>query len=115
YRKISSVQEDTYEAQMKYLRLLQNDKAALLRPLTIGIAQMALWPPVLDFAEQSPDDRKKQEGQKHKTKIIPIRQVQGPFELLWVYNGPHAEQLQRLLPAVANLGRPWPYLPLDER
>src|SRR5262249_53522983 len=51
----------------------------------------------------------------HKTKIIPIRTVQGPFELLWVYNGPEPERLQRLLLAMANLGRSWPYLPLDER
>jgi hypothetical protein len=115
FRRIGEVQQDTYESQMKYLRLLQNARASLLRPLTIGIAQMAFWPPVLDFAEQSTDERKKQDGQKLRTKIIPIRMVQGPFELLWVYDGPHSETLKRLLPAVANLGRPWPYLPLDER
>src|SRR5262249_45142605 len=106
FRRTGSIQEDTYEAQLRYLRVLQTEQAARLRPLTVAVAQMALWQPVLDFRWQDKGGKAKEAADRLWTKIIPIRHVRGPFELLLVYDGPDAEALRRWALA-------WPYAPAE--
>jgi hypothetical protein len=88
FRKITSVQEDTYEIQLYYLRLLQLKGEDLLRPLTLGTAQLALWPHVRF-------DQLLTSGEK--LRIIPIRRIRGPLDRMLVYEGPQADELKTFL------------------
>jgi hypothetical protein len=46
-RDNSSMQEDTYEIELKYSRLLQKEhEAKVFHPVLVGVAQTALWPPL---------------------------------------------------------------------
>jgi hypothetical protein len=87
--RISVVQEDTYEAQMRYLRLLQGQRDSMLKPLVTGMAQLTLTLPVpLHKAPTYADEQ---------AKIIPIRSVRGPFEEVFYYDAPGVEQLREAL------------------
>ena len=87
FARISSVQEETYETQMRYLRVLQGQRDAQLTPLVTGLAQLALTIPVpLAEAPTYKDE---------KAKVIPIRQVRGPFEEVYVPDWPEGDALAR--------------------
>jgi hypothetical protein len=44
YQEINTVQEDSFEMEWRYIRLWQREKAAILRPLVQGIAELAARP-----------------------------------------------------------------------
>jgi len=89
YARISNVQEETYEMQMRYLRLLQGQRDAQIKPLVTGLAQFALVVPVpLHLAPSYAD---------HQATIIPIRKVRGPFEMVYFFDRPDLDQFREVL------------------
>jgi hypothetical protein len=47
FRNNGTMQEDIYEIELKYSRLLQKEnEAKVFHPVLVGLAQMALWPPL---------------------------------------------------------------------
>lgn len=90
YRRLAPTQEDLCDLQIKYaLHLLQKYYAnELFRPLTIGLAQAGVWPHAGLDKLLSDNDRQK---------ILPIRNFRNPFEMIAVYDGPLAPDLQRWL------------------
>src|SRR5262249_37711390 len=45
FRENTNIQEDTYEIELKYSRLLQKEnESRLFHPVLIGMTQMAVWP-----------------------------------------------------------------------
>ena len=91
-------QEDSYEWQLKHIRLTQSQRSNLLRPLAIFAAQMSIWPntpTVLALIDKTYIPRAKEDppltlvgglGQllspNDKVRILPIRAVRGPLD--WV-------------------------------
>jgi hypothetical protein len=89
FSRISTIQEETYETQMRYLRRLQDQRDAILRPLVTGMAQLGMRLPVpLHLAPTYPDER---------TKIIPIRKIRGPLEMAYVLDKPEVGYLREVL------------------
>ncbi len=101
FASIQTLQEDTYEAEIKYLRLLQADKAAFLRPLTLGMAQLASFPPW-------PWDQLMTAGEK--VRIIPIRNFRGPIDSVVVLNLDHAKEVKETLLLWSQAALPLPLL-----
>lgn len=89
FARISDVQEQTYETQMRYLRLLQGQRDTVLKPVVTLMAQLAIRPHVPLY--QAPTYSVEQ------AKIIPIRKVRGPFEMVYLYDRPDIEQLREIL------------------
>jgi hypothetical protein len=85
----STNQEDMYEFQLKHLlRLLQNQRATQIKAVTMGVAQIGIWPPApLDDLVSSAD----------KTRILPIRTATGPLDWARIYDGPQRDELGRFL------------------
>jgi hypothetical protein len=81
FSRISQVQEDTYEMQMRYIRLLQSQYDSDLKPLVTWLAQVGLKGPVPPLLSEAFDNE--------QAKIIPIRKVRGPFEMVYVFDWPN--------------------------
>jgi hypothetical protein len=100
FRSIATVQEDTYEAQLKYIRLLQMEKAGLFRPLMLGMAQLNSnipWDRLLDANQ--------------KAAVIPIRSFRGPLDQILVFSLPnYEEEFKRTLLLWSQAGLPMPML-----
>ncbi len=101
YRNVNEVLITTYEKELKYLRLLQDQEADTLKPLVIGLAQMGLVQPHhaqpgtnLPFFELTVDQ---------KRRIIPIRKVRGFLEMVYWYKVPHREKLQNYILGVTEM------------
>ena len=93
FRQIGPMQEDIYELQLKYLRLVQRQQELTMRNIAMAVAQLSpsIWPyPNLDKALTEND----------KKKIMPIRTVRGPTEMLKVYEGSNGPELGKALYAV---------------
>jgi hypothetical protein len=89
FARIPNVAEDTYEAQMRYLRLIQGQRDTLVKPIVTGMAQMALVLPVpLHLASTYSDEQ---------SKIIPIRSVRGPFEMIYFFDRTDLDQFREVL------------------
>ena len=102
FRNIPTVQEETYETQLKYIRLLQAEKAGSLRPLMLGMAQLPAWP-------NPPWERLLSANQK--AAIIPIRAFRGPLEQILAYTVPnHEMEFKRVLLLWSQAGLPMPML-----
>lgn len=102
FRAIASIQEETYETELKYIKLLQMERAGLLRPLMMGMAQLTAWPHL-------PWDRVLDANQK--AAIIPIRTFRGPFEQVLAFSPPqYEEDLKRVLLAWSQTAVPMPML-----
>lgn len=121
YRRIFDLQQETYETQLSYLRVLQDQKATILRPLHLGLAQMSpvgsgflpppvyLPPLVLDKKVKFPIQVKAGNRDEERIedrdvldeadirRIIPIRKVRGPLEFIYLFETPGREQLQLYL------------------
>lgn len=88
FAKLFHVQEDSYELAMNSMRLSQKQRPQVFSALTLGIAQMAMWPPVpLDKLLDDED----------KNKILPIRNVRSPLEWTMYYAGDHSQALKTWL------------------
>jgi hypothetical protein len=73
---VPSVEDDTYEWQMRQLRTLQSQQAPLLRPLTMGMAQLVTFPhPNFDLLL----------SEASKQNIIPIRTARGLLDWMQLY------------------------------
>lgn len=89
YRRIQAVQEDLYEDELKYVRLLQGEKAGILKSLSMFAAQLGTWPgPLGDRlllgAWPFPIyDKILSLGQQQA--IIPIRNFHGPIDRIMVF------------------------------
>jgi hypothetical protein len=89
FARLSVVQEETYEAELRYLRLLQGEGSEPLKALVTGVAQLALTLPVpFHRAETYANEQ---------TKIIPIRNVRGPLDMIYFYDQPDVEELRAAL------------------
>jgi hypothetical protein len=89
FARISDVQEETYEAQMRYLRLIQGQRDTQLKPTVTGLAQLALVLPVpLHRAPTYSDEQ---------AKIIPIRNVRGPLEFVYGFDRPGLDDFRQVL------------------
>ncbi|MBI3411298.1 MAG: hypothetical protein HY040_23435 [Planctomycetes bacterium] len=100
----ATLQEDIYELQLNYMRLLQKQRAYMFRPLAIGMAQMNVWPYQfvrLDRSETDPPDTSLEEvltGQQ-KLKVLPIRNVRGLMDQVIIYNAPHFREMRDFVTA----------------
>jgi hypothetical protein len=89
FARISDIQEKTYEAQLRYVRLLQGQRSELLKPIYAGLAQMSLQLPLpLHKAETFANEQ---------AKILTVRNTRGPLEMLFFYDQPEIEQLREVL------------------
>jgi hypothetical protein len=86
FARIDETQEQTYEAQMHYIRLLQGQRDTVLKPLVTVMAQFALRPHMPLYKANTYSDE--------QTKIIPIRKVRGPFEMVYLYDQPNLAPLK---------------------
>jgi hypothetical protein len=78
-----NVQEEIYEVELNYMRMVQKYGEKSLKEQLRDLAQDALWPPrLVDLLEESA--RLKRMPMKN---IVPSRQVSGPLELLFVFTG----------------------------
>jgi hypothetical protein len=117
YASQSSTQEDLYELQIKHQRLARSQRASQIKALTMGLAQLNVWPhPPLDDLLTAGD----------KGRIMQIRDVQGPLDWARLYDGPERDDLSRgLLAWTQAAGMPrlflfpgqeeWTLLALDSR
>lgn len=111
FARISTIQEDVYELEINYLRLLQKQRTDILKPVTTGLAQMAIWPyqfAMIGNKEQNhPFNLEEMLTTQDKARIIPIRKVRGPFDQTIFYAGPAAQDLKEFLVAwTAGAGFP---------
>ena len=75
----SLTQEDSYEWQVKHIRLTQRQRSKLLESLALFAARMSVWPhPPLEHL-LSPQD---------KLRILPIRNFRGPLDWVQIANLP---------------------------
>jgi hypothetical protein len=87
--QVNFVQDDVYEAMLRYLQLGQKQNPRLFRNLLLGMAQMSTWPHP-DWKQWNWIDSAQWE------KITPaVRVAQGPLEMVAIYNGPEIEQVRR--------------------
>jgi hypothetical protein len=98
----SDVQEDIYELELAYLRLVQREKDRQLEPLLVGVAQ-AGWPEGFVDAVRT----------LSKRPVLPTRNVLGPLDLVHVYVGSSAETDDMRQLALAQLAV-WPPVPLQK-
>ena len=98
--------------QHNYLRLLQKQRAFVIRPLVTGMAQFNVWPYQfvrLDRSESEPPDTSLDEiltGQQ-RLKILPIRQRRGALDQIILYNVPNFRDVRDFLVAwTAAAGSP---------
>lgn len=87
FRRISNVQIETYENQARYLSLRQQYEAPYLRPLVLGLARLGqprpgLSPALLEELDPAWADA-----------LLPLRRVQGRFDLLYVLDMPETVPL----------------------
>lgn len=82
FRRVSSTQENVYEAQLKYLRLLQREKAGPLRTAAMIVAQLGCWPNWPPFDQ--PFANMLNEGQR--LAIIPMRMFHGPLDRTMIFD-----------------------------
>ena len=115
FREITTVQEETYEAQLKYIRLLQTEKAGLLRPLAQGMCQVAAWslPPggAMGMPALSVPHLAQKLNANQLAAIIPMRAFRGPLDQVLVYSPPeHEEELKGVLLLWSQAALPMPML-----
>jgi hypothetical protein len=120
FRRVLSVMEDFYEAELKYLRYLQTDKASTLRTVSMIVAQLGCWPNWPPF--DTPFEKLLTDSQK--LAIIPIRRFYGPMDRILVFDVDHMLQkglqsmqdqsyeaeLKRLVLTWSQMGLPFPML-----
>jgi hypothetical protein len=99
YAADPTVQEDSYEQELHYLRLLQGERSSFLRPFALGMAQLASWPHWPWEHLLTPTDKKG---------IIPIRKFRGPLDALVVYQVMQPQELKRTLLQWSQAGLPLP-------
>jgi hypothetical protein len=88
FAKLSNVQEDVYEPELRYLRLSQEARKDVFRNVVLGMAQMSAWP--------HPNWEKwGWVNSSQKAKIMPIRMARGPLEGVLYYDGDHADELRQ--------------------
>jgi hypothetical protein len=101
YSRNPMVQEEAYERQLKFIRLWQDERKGLLRPLTMGMAQLSAWP-------YPPWDRFLTEGQK--IRIIPIRTFRGPLDQMLIFETPMPQAVKETLLVWSQAALPMPIL-----
>jgi hypothetical protein len=102
YAKQPLNQEDAWELQWRYIRLVQTQRTPTMKALALGAAQLAVWPHV-------PLDDLLESGQR--SRILPIRNVEGPLEWARVWRHPDKEDAGRALLALTQTaGVPRPFL-----
>jgi len=92
-----NVQEETYEQELHYLRLLQKERWSFLLPCAISVAQLATPHLSLDALLAS-----------EKSGISYIRSFRGPLDTLAVFQTPHARELKHTLRLWSQAGLPFP-------
>jgi hypothetical protein len=95
YTVQSTNQEDLYEMQLKHLRLAQNQRASQLKALALGMAQLTVWPPAPLEDLLSAGD---------KSRILPIRSVEGLLDWARIYEAPEREKIAHTLLTLTQLG-----------
>jgi hypothetical protein len=82
FRHVEDIQMETYEKELRYLRLVQQQRAARLTPVILGVMRLGMVRPDspllagLPVLELDPVQR---------SALLPMRLVQGPLELIEVY------------------------------
>ncbi len=95
-------QEDSYEMQLKHLRLMQKQNPVLFRSLATGLAQWGIWPhaPLEELLDLSDRNR-----------ILPIRSVAGVLDEACLYKVPERDGISQYLLAWSQAaGAPRLYL-----
>jgi hypothetical protein len=88
FARLDDVQDELYEAQIRYNFYVQKHRGDVFKPLTIGMAQLASWPyPSFDKLLDS----------SQKVKITPMRNHRGVLDYLLYYDGPRAGDLKMAL------------------
>jgi hypothetical protein len=107
FARTSTVQEDIYEIQLKYFRLMQQHRGDIFRAVLIGMLPLNVWP------HRSVDKLLDLPGsEKDKLKIIPIRKIRGPMENTIFYFGPDGAELKQFLLSWSNGGALTPMIVL---
>jgi hypothetical protein len=88
FARLDDIQDELYESQIRYNFYVQKHRGDLFKPLTIGMAQMAIWPhlPIDEYLPAS-----------QKIKIMPVRNQRGILDYLLYYDGPDAKELKMAL------------------
>jgi hypothetical protein len=115
----SQIQEDLYEAELRYMRKIQSYGQPQLEPLLIGLAAETFGPPselsalVSAHIKSLPDFAKLRRVAMKK--IIPTRKIAGPLEMTYIPDVKQAKdqrfQALTLSLAVTQLAM-WPPMPL---
>jgi hypothetical protein len=105
-KRFAPVLEDIYEVELRYLRLVQGQRAEVLKPLCMGLAQFSVWPhlPLDSVMISDRDGSRPLVSANDQLRIIPIRSVRGPLESVVAYEGPLPGHEQREL-LVGELNR----------
>jgi hypothetical protein len=132
YRNISYIQEETYELEAKLFKELQHRDfryKIVLENLVKDFAFAALtgwptWPLPRDQAPWGPSSSKSTDSgsqgalrymaEKKGIKVFPIPQVEGPFDQLFLLEGPDADAVKPLAAVLARLAV-WPPRPADHK
>lgn len=109
YRQTGTIPEDSYELQLKYLRLSQDYHSSWLKPLMIDAAR--LTPPMPGDVLRNKDIdvlgvilRQKN---INNLSVVPIFSARGPLDV-YLYSGPNEQKIQASLLAVAETAV-WPH------
>ncbi len=81
------VQDDIYEAMLRYLRLAQRQRPEVFRATLLGMAQMATWP-YPNWEKWGWIDS------SQRAKIVNVRIAHGPLEAVAYYDGPDVEAMR---------------------
>jgi hypothetical protein len=132
YRKISYIQEETYELQAKLFKELQNTDwryKAILENIVKdwAFAALSAWPSGPLPRDQAPLDQLASRGadsgpqgvlryfvEKKGIRVFPIPQVEGPFDQLFLLEGPEVEAIKPVAMILAR-SAVWPPRPVDSR
>lgn len=113
FRNISNVQEETYELEAKYFKLLQYYNKRFFEKSVIGLAYASpLWPPRMgDKVDSGMQVLLREAVEKKNLKVLYIRDVEGPLDQLFLLEGPR--ELRTLVPLAEAMARQalWPPLP----
>jgi len=130
FRKICYIQEESYELQAKFFKQLQRlgtFGTPSLKDLVKETAYAALtWAPAWplpgavplpidspsNLVESLPQGVLRFVIEKKGLKVFPIRKVEGPFDQLFLLEGPDVEALKPLATVLARLAV-WPPPPVD--
>jgi hypothetical protein len=96
YHQVAFVQDDVYEAMLRYLRLGQRSNPQLFRDAFVKAAQIAVWPTGLTWQELiACAGAARRLDAAQLSKVAPaVRKAEGPLEMIAFYDGPETKAVR---------------------